>query len=82
MFEDEKKGDENGIKSSSIVSEMIPKPILIYKCDCYHQGKEIPFATNYVKPENIHYWIGDYEADKLLISKVWVMPKRHEVLFS
>ena len=64
----------------------IPKPMMIYKCELYNVGDEILLcnreAVNYVQPEHIGYWVGDYEHQKLMISKVWVSPERYDELFS
>ena len=62
----------------------IPKLRLIFKIQVFKIGNPRPYDTRYVKQENIHYWVdNDYEedGDQVIITKVWMHPKRYESLF-
>ncbi len=58
---------------------------MVFKCELYDVIDDVQLsnrqAVNYVKPEHIHYWIGAYDDQKLMISKVWVSPERYDDLF-
>ena len=45
---------------------MIPKPLLVYKCELFNSDSRK--TVNYVQQHHIHYWIGDYGEQRLLIS--------------